>query len=111
MSVHRLIVFTEAVPGREQEFNDWYDQVHLKEVLEVDGFVAAQRFERAEKQMDGMEDVPARFLAIYEIEAPSVEEAMARLGASADTMNMTDAMADGAVAFAYSAIGERQQSA
>ena len=111
MSVHRLIVFTEAVPGREAEFNDWYERVHLKEVLEVEGFVAAQRFECAEKQMDGTGDPPARYLAIYEIEAESLEAALEKLGASAGTMNMTDALAEGARAFAYSAIGERQVSA
>ena len=36
MATHRLVVFTEAMPGRDGEFNEWYDEVHLKEVLEVD---------------------------------------------------------------------------
>ena len=38
---HRLIVFTEPVIGREDEYNEWYDEVHLPEVLATDGFVAA----------------------------------------------------------------------
>ena len=44
MPTHRLIVFTQPAAGQEAEYNRWYDEVHLGDVLEVDGFVAAQRF-------------------------------------------------------------------
>lgn len=39
-----LVVFTNHVDGREDEFNDWYDNVHLREVCAVPGIAAAQRF-------------------------------------------------------------------
>ena len=112
MATHRLIVFTESTPGKEAEYNEWYDQIHLKEVLEIEGFVAAQRFRVADAQVAGGDaDALARYLAIYEIEADSVEVALEKLDASAGSMIMSDALdLDGAKAFAYTAIGERQQT-
>jgi hypothetical protein len=110
MATHRLIVFTEPSPGREDEYNRWYDEVHLREVLEVDGFVAAQRFRLADAQIgDAGGETPATYLAIYEIEADSLEAALEKLNAGSGTMEMSDALdLDGARAIAYSAIGDRQ---
>ena len=53
MASHRLFVFTQPVEGKDAEYNDWYDKIHLKEVLEIEGFVAAQRFALAEGPADG----------------------------------------------------------
>jgi hypothetical protein len=113
MSTHRLIVFTEPKSGQEAEYNKWYNEVHLKEVLEIEGFVAAQRFEIAPTQIGGGgEPTGGRYLAIYEIEAESLEDALEKLNAGAGTMNMSDALDLGsAAATAYSAIGDRELSA
>ena len=111
MATHRLVVFTSAKPGREDEFNKWYDEVHLREVLEVEGFVAAQRFAVSDSQMPGLDadSAPGRYLAIYEIEAPDVASALEKLGGAADVMDISDAFdANDAKAFAYTTIGERQ---
>ena len=108
MATHRLVVFTNAVPGKDDEFNDWYDKVHLKEVLEVKGITAAQRFEVGETQMMAGEPAPSRYLAIYEIEG-DLKEAANALTAHSDSFNMTDTMdTDSTRAWAYSSIGERQ---
>ena len=40
-----LLVMTEPLPGKEDEFNDWYSNVHLHELVKVPGIAAAQRFE------------------------------------------------------------------
>lgn len=112
MTTHRLVVFTEPVLGREDEYNEWYDDVHLPEVLEFEGFVAAQRFKLADAQMQGMDaGVPARYLAIYEIEGGDIDAILSNLGSGADKMNMSEALdVTGAKAFAFSAIGERQKA-
>lgn len=110
MATHRLVVFTEPREGREDEYNRWYDEVHLGDVLGVEGFVAAQRFRLADAQIggDGAE-APARYLAIYEIEAPDLEAALEKLNAGSGSMQMSDALdLEGAQAFAYTAIGTRQ---
>ena len=39
----QLLVFSNATDGRDEEFNTWYDEVHVPEVLEVDGVSGASR--------------------------------------------------------------------
>lgn len=44
MTAHIVVVLTNAVPGRDAEFNDWYTNVHVPEVLGVPEFAAAWCF-------------------------------------------------------------------
>ncbi len=107
MSTHRLIVYTQPAEGQEDAYNKWYDEVHLREVLQIEGFVAAQRFALSEAQI-GETEGARRYMAIYEIEAESLEDALAKLNGGADSMNMSDALdLESAHAIAYSAIGEK----
>ena len=63
-----LVVFSEPTEGAEDDYNDWYNQ-HLTEVLDIPGFVAAQRFRVAEgAQLDGFPPPQRRYLALYEID-------------------------------------------
>ncbi|ORA26296.1 DUF4286 family protein [Mycobacterium aquaticum] len=55
-------VFTS--PEHEAAWNDWYDNVHLPDLLSVPGFVSAVRYRQL-----GTE---GHYLAIYEIENPQV---------------------------------------
>ena len=101
---HRLLVFSNPVEGREDEYNDWYDEVHIDEVLEVDGFVACQRFSAD----DGTEGAPARYLAVYEIDADDPVAAYDTLQASVGDMNVTDAIDRSSIAaWIFTARGER----
>ncbi len=53
----------------EAEFNDWYDNVHAKEVLALDGVRSARRFRLAPAQVLPGDDVTAhRYLALYEVD-------------------------------------------
>src|SRR5258706_13453663 len=64
---HIFVVQTSAVPGREDEFNRWYDDEHLAQVLEVPGFVAAQRFARSAIRLSpDTPEYPYQSLALYE---------------------------------------------
>ncbi len=74
MARHILLVLSNAAGGRDDEFNDWYTNVHLREVLAVDGFVAAQRFRLADAQLQPDRPASHRYLAVYEIEAEDVNE-------------------------------------
>jgi hypothetical protein len=52
-----------ADPNKEDEFNEWYDQHHIPQLLEhVPGFISAQRFRLDSAQL------PHRYLAIYEVQ-------------------------------------------
>ena len=62
----KFIVFSKPVEGMEEEYNDWYQNTHLREVCEVPGFVSAQRYKLS---MDLAEDSGAHpYVALYDIE-------------------------------------------
>ena len=67
-----LIEANCADPDREEEFNEWYNQVHLPDVLETPGVVRAVRYEKID---------PAggrgRYLAAYEVEADDLQAVFA----------------------------------
>ena len=99
MSKHILVVMTNAVPGREEEFNDWYSNTHVQEVVDIDGFVSAQRFKLSEDQAGPRNEY--EYLAIYEIEAATPGEALENLKNAKPHLNTTDAIAEKRALYAY----------
>ncbi|WP_370617738.1 hypothetical protein [Mumia sp. Pv 4-285] len=79
-----MVVRTNPVDGRENEFNTWYSDQHVPEILSVPGFVGARRYVALDEPAAGSGDSDFRYLAIYEIEGP-VPEALAALGAAGIT--------------------------
>jgi hypothetical protein len=84
-----LVVLTKPVEGREAEFDAWYSEVHLPEVVRLEGFVAARRFALVP---DPARDAPAPlpYLAIYEVEDGMLERARRTL---AETLERSKAAA------------------
>jgi len=82
-----LIVHTAAADGRDDEFLQWYGDVHIPEILQLSGFTAARRFTRV-----GESAHP--YLAVYELEADDITAAQAAIGAAAQAgqLQMSDAM-------------------
>lgn len=91
--VYKFVVLTNAVEGRDAEFNDWYSNVHLADVVAIPGILGAERYELAEAQRSLPQ--PFRYLAIYEIETDDLEGVTAELGRRSGTpaMVISDAMA------------------
>jgi hypothetical protein len=91
MALHRLVVLTNPVPGREDEFNDWYTNRHLADVVAVPGFVAAQRFEISGVLSEGSN---WKYLAIYDVETDDPGAALEALRARGTTgqIVVTDAL-------------------
>lgn len=84
MAQYRMIVLSNPVPGREAEFNEWYDRQHIPDLLNVPGFVAAQRFRLSETQLrDGSQ--PLRYLAVWEIETEDLSAVFRELNARRGT--------------------------
>ncbi|HUF96913.1 MAG TPA: hypothetical protein VMM60_02215 [Ilumatobacter sp.] len=102
----RLLMFLNPVEGREDEFHEWYETTHLDDVLRTAGFHAAQRW-GLEEVRGGM-DMPLSHLAIYEVEADSAAEVLARLDSTRGERAGTDTIdsANSAV-WLFSALGER----
>jgi hypothetical protein len=72
---NRFVVLSNPIEGADETFNKWYDSVHVPEVLDVPGVVAAQRYDLAELEIPDDEDLPAqlpppthRYLVIYELD-------------------------------------------
>ncbi|WP_260583647.1 DUF4286 family protein [Sphingopyxis sp. PET50] len=80
------IVLTNATPGDDDEFNDWYSNTHIPDVLAVPGFVAAQRFRLVDHP--ALRAYPYRYLALYEVAAGEADAAFAELAARAGTERM-----------------------
>src|SRR5438105_766748 len=70
------MVFTNCPVDREREFNDWYENMHLPDLLTVDGIVAAQRFRLPDNgpAMVTPTGTPAvaRYLALYGLDTEDV---------------------------------------
>jgi hypothetical protein len=106
MTTHQLLVFSNPAEGREDDYNQWYDTVHLGEVLQIPGFTAAQRYR---VDLAPGSPVSQRYLAVYEVEADDPSELLSRLGAARSTMNMTDAFDSASTSLLLvSPVGERQ---
>ena len=104
-----FLVMSNPTPGKEAEYNEWYDKVHLADVLNVPGFVAAQRFRLGDTQFgDGTR--PHRYLAIYEVDtndmAGCLKELSARVGT--DDMVISDGIdMQNLGTFIFGAIGDK----
>lgn len=109
MSKYILAVHSNATEGKDDDYNDWYNNVHLGEVLQVQGFVAAQRFSVAAGPVAG--EKPAhKYLAIYELETSDPQASLAALSdaVSSGKMNMTDAInSEDVAASLYGPISDR----
>lgn len=91
MAKYLFLVFTTPQPGQDDEYNSWYNDQHLDDVLQAKGFTAAQRF-RVEPQFGAPEIRP--YLAIYEIESDDPQASLGDLSGRAGTalMQITDAL-------------------
>ena len=95
MSRYKWLVFTNCAEGQDADFNRWYDETHLPDLLRIPGIVAANRSTLDPAQLvvldSGMElstpqgvGAKFRYLAVYEFdtENPSavIQEVIARAG-------------------------------
>lgn len=65
------LVETNCDPAREAAFNEWYDTVHLPDILQTPGFVRARRFVQKD-----FRDGRGKYLAIYDIETDDIGRTM-----------------------------------
>ncbi len=89
-----MMVFSNpASAAQEKAFNDWYDDVHLREVLQVPGVVAASRYRYGEEQMlPGANPLGTDYLAIYEIEAESLQQVRGAMMATSAERSHSEAL-------------------
>ena len=83
---YTLIVYTSPADGREDEYNAWYDDVHLPEFTALPGVINGRRFSVA-----GDDTKP--YAAIYELSSHP-DEVMAAMneGIKNGTIHMSDSL-------------------
>jgi hypothetical protein len=76
-----LVVQTNPVsPAAEDQFNAWYTERHIHDVVGVPGFASATRYVLSETRVrDDVEPPRQRYLAIYEVEADDLADASTAL--------------------------------
>lgn len=89
MNRYKVLVLTEPRPGKEAEFNDYYENLHLGEVLATTGWTTAQRFRLAGEAGEGC---PLPYLAVYDAEAETAADILARLSETRPKRQQSDAL-------------------
>ena len=83
-----LQVSSKAVPGREADYDEWYENTHMWEVLGLPGFLSCERFRRAGPGAEG----ETEFVAQYAVETDDPAALLNALFAATPNFNMTDAI-------------------
>ena len=91
MAKYLLLATSQAKPGREDEYNHWYDTNHLRDVCAVPGITSGRRFE-ADPRSPARPD--ADCIALYEIDTDDPTTVFTELQRRAQTgeMTLTDAL-------------------
>lgn len=107
MARYKMIALTRPVEGREDDYNDWYQNVHLVELCSMPGVVGAQRYKMAAplQGFDGRD-----YLAIYDLETDDIGATLGAIGQAAAAGKMTQSDASdnaGAYTVVFSEFGDR----
>ena len=106
-----LLGLMNAVEGEEAEFNRWYDEQHLDDVLAIPGMISARRFHVVENP-DNPDATPWRYLTIYEVEPDAIAtipaELRRRIGEK--IIPISEALASERVGWFFHQIAERNAS-
>src|SRR5258707_9947097 len=92
MASYKLVVFSDSTEDdNEDEYNDWYTNQHLADVVDVPGFVSAQRFKIKTLVMGEFKN---KYMAIYNIESDDPQKVMDAMMArrGTDQMVISDAL-------------------
>jgi hypothetical protein len=108
MAKHIMVALSNAAEGREEEFNKWYTEIHIPDVLKVPGVVAAQRFRLSPVQRFEPPFAYGYF-ALYEVETDNLEETIAtiRKRSRTELMPISSAMTDKMLGLIFQPLTER----
>ena len=106
-----LLVYTDIDAEHEEEFNRWYDEVHLPDLLQIEGFLAAQRY-KLQGPAPRNQQPASQYLAVYELATDDTRTMMKRLNeevARLGARGVYPRMRVGSAA-TYVALGGRQEA-
>src|SRR5258708_22718166 len=79
-----MLVFANPIPGREAEFNDWYTNTHMGDLVQLQGWMGAQRF----RIVTNVQPRPTAagyahgYLIIWDLEETEANAALSRMTAA-----------------------------
>jgi hypothetical protein len=91
MAKYVMVVQSKAVEGQDAGYNEWYDTIHMEDILDLPGVNSGRRFD-FDSTMMGAPGQP--YLAIYEIETDDINTVTAEMGKRAmdGKMRQTDTL-------------------
>jgi hypothetical protein len=94
MARYQYVILSRAKEGRLEEFEKWYDEVHLDDVLKVPGVVSARRFRVVQQQAEGLPLPDWCSVALYEMETDDPKKVLSIIHERAHTpvMPVSDAL-------------------
>jgi hypothetical protein len=83
---HRYVflVFANPIPGKETEFNDWYTNTHMGDLVQLQGWMGAQRF-RSVNDVSPRPSAPGYehgYLMVWDLEDTEANAALSRMTAA-----------------------------
>jgi hypothetical protein len=69
-----MLAMLSPVPGREEEFNTWYDDVHAAEALATPGLISITRYRMGSTQIFPGCEIDTSYLTIYEVDGDTEED-------------------------------------
>lgn len=79
-----MLVFANPIPGKETEFNDWYTSTHMGDLVQLQGWMGAQRF----RIVTNVQPRPSQagythgYLIIWDLEETDANAALGRMTAA-----------------------------
>lgn len=96
MAKHVLVALTSPAEGKEVEYNNWYNEVHIPEILSVPGIISARRFRIKVVRAPG--SPKWKYLAVYEVETDSIGDTLKSLAeATSAVIEALDQSASGTI--------------
>ena len=86
MEDNLMLVFTDPVTGMEAEFNDWYSNTHIPEIVKLTGMRGARRYRVGDGPRGGV--LTNGYLAIYDL-GDDPQEALRKLDVVANAGQLT----------------------
>ncbi|HZJ27665.1 MAG TPA: hypothetical protein VFF40_11755 [Acidimicrobiia bacterium] len=106
-----LVVYTAPAEGGEVEFNRWYDELHVPQLVALPGFKSGTRYKVSEQQVRPG-DPPGPYLALYEVEGDDLHDVVGGIGRGfADgSITRTDSSSPSSSLTLFEQVSERQDA-
>jgi hypothetical protein len=89
-----MLVFIDPKSAEtEAEFNAWFDDIHLDEVIAVAGIASGARFKRIPIARPTPSPITQQYLTLLEVEADDIEDVARRLTEAGKSMRQTGSVA------------------